>query len=220
VRASATASTRSAPAARSAAAQASRVAPVVTTSSTSQTRVAGCRRAWKTPWTLRRRSARPRPVWLGVSRVRRSPSGSSGSPNARAMSRAATPGGLNPRLRNRWGCMGTGMTASGRADGTFAAAAHASVRATASGAGSRPPRPRRGYLNRVIQASTGPVYQTAAVPLSSADGVFAQAAQRPSPPRGGRCWHPVHARGSSQGSANRHGPHKDGAGSSREWSHA
>jgi hypothetical protein len=180
-----------APAVRSAIAASVNVLVVVTTSSTSQIRSGTCRprRDRNTPRTLLRRSRRSRPVWLGVSRVRRSATASKGISNSRARDRAICAAGLKPRDRSRRGCNGTGTIRSGRGPGAQAAASRSIAPTTDAGAGSSPRNPFFGYLKRWIHSAPLPSNWTAARQAVNGEFDIPQPAQRPLPVCGVVSWH-------------------------------
>lgn len=184
-----------APAECSAIADSANVLVVVATSSTSQTRSGKCRprRDRIAPRTLSRRSCRSRPVWLGVSRVRRSATASKGISSSRASDRAICAAGLKPRNRSRRGCSGTGTIRSGRGPGARTAASRSIAPTTDAGAGSSPRNPFFGYLKRWIHSAPAPSNRTAAMQAVSGESNFAQLAQRWLSLCGAICWHNRHS---------------------------
>jgi len=191
-----------APAARSAIAASVNVLAVVTTSSTNQICSGTCRprRERNAPRTLRRRSYRSRPVWLGVSRVRQSATGSKRIPNSRARDRASSAAGLKPRNRSRRGCSGTGTTRPGWGSDARYPASCSIASTTDAGAGSSPRSPCFGYLKRWIQSAAPPSKRNAAKQAVNAEFDSSQVAHRLLPGRGGISWHNWHAPGAIRSS--------------------
>jgi len=188
--------TTRAPDARSVIAASANVLVVVTTSSTSQMR-SGTHpppRELNAPRILRRRSRRSKPVWLGVSRVRRSATASNGTSNSRARDRAICAAGLKPRHRSRRGWSGMGTIRSGGGPGARAAASRSIAPTTDAGAGSSPRNPLFGYLNRWIHSAPAPSNRAAATHAVSGEPEISQPAQMWLPNCGATSWHNRHAR--------------------------
>jgi len=187
---------------RSAIAASANVLVVVTTSSTSQIR-SGTHRPRcdrNAPRTLLRRSRRSKPVWLGVSRVRRSATASKGISNSRASDRAICAAGLKPRNRSRRGCSGTGTIRSGWGPGARDAASRSIAPTTDAGAGSSPRNPLFGYLKRWIHSAPPPSNRIAARQAVNGESDTPQPAQRRLPICAAVSWHSWHARGAIRSS--------------------
>ncbi|MCB9787255.1 MAG: CvpA family protein [Deltaproteobacteria bacterium] len=135
VRARAATSTEAAPARKSARLAARAVVPVVITSSTNRTARPPTRSASPTytPASRRCRARHPSPRVGATARPTPRPSGSSGSPSARARPEASTPAGLKPRARSRAAADGTGTTRVSRASSAQPVAAARRTISRASG---------------------------------------------------------------------------------------